>query len=175
MEKTNVPDPKKHADDRNGLEPLIRRIPRIRGYLEKEYRRDSDQLARQWLAERLERAKPKLTDFLRELTEQGQLAALGDGDRLRARLDKVIGRFRSAPAGYSGLFDFVKVREDRLDQVYAHDAAMMELVEQAATAIESLRADEADARARLRSVTDLIDGVDRQFDKRADLLSGLEN
>lgn len=168
-------DPKKHADDRNMFESLLRRIPGFRGYLEKEYRRDSDQLARKWLAERLERAKPRLNDYLRELTEQGSLSALGDGDRLRARMDKVIGRFRSAPAGYSGLFDFVKVREDRLDDVYAHDAKMMEQVEAAAVAIESLRLGDGDSRGMLTALIERVEQVDREFDRRDDLLSGLEN
>ena len=169
-----VPDPNKHADQRNWIESILRWIPGFKGYLEKEYRRDSDQLARKWLAERLERAKPKLNDFMRELTEQGNLSALGDGDRLRARMDKVIGRFRSAPVGYSGLFDFVRVREDRLDQVYAHDAKMMEQVEGVASAIESLRASDHDPRATLQGLVDQIDQVDRSFDMRDDLLAGLE-
>lgn len=169
-----VPDPKKHADDRNWFETMLRWIPGFKGYLEKEYRRESDQLARQWMSERLERSKPKLNDFMRELTEQGNLGALGDGDRLRARMDKVIGRFRSAPAGYSGLFDFVKVREDRLDQVYAHDAKMMEQVDTVASAIEALRPSESAAQAILRTLVEQVDGLDRAFDQRADLLAGLE-
>ena len=170
-----MPDPQKHADDRNWFESILRKIPGFHGYLEKQYRRESDQLARQWMAERLERTKPAINDYTRQLTEEGRLGELGPCEKLRSRMDKVIGRFRSAPAGYSGMFDFVKVREDRLDEVYRHDAAMMEQIEKVATQIETVKHSQEDAALVLPQLIDLVDEADRQFDQRADLLNGLES
>ncbi len=52
-----MPEPRQHAQSRGWIESIGRRIPGFKGYLEKEYRRDSDALQRTWLADRLQRAK----------------------------------------------------------------------------------------------------------------------
>lgn len=170
-----MPDPQKHADERNWFESLLQKIPGFRGYLDKQYRRESDQLTRKWMAERLERSKPAINDYSLRLTEAGKLAELAPCEKLRSRMDKVIGRFRSAPAGYSGMFDFVKVREDRLDAVYRYDAGLMEVVEKVATRVETLKHSQEDSSLVVPTLIDLIDELDRQFDQRADLLNGLED
>ena len=51
-----MPEPRQHAQSRGWIESILRRIPGFKGYLEKEYRRDSDALQRTWLADRLQRA-----------------------------------------------------------------------------------------------------------------------
>ena len=170
-----MPDPQKHADERNWFESLLQKIPGFRGYLDKQYRRESDQLTRKWMAERLERSKPAINDYSLRLTEAGKLAELAPCEKLRSHMDKVIGRFRSAPAGYSGMFDFVKVREDRLDAVYRYDAGLMEVVEKVATRVETLKHSQEDSSLVVPTLIDLIDDLDRQFDRRADLLNGLED
>ena len=170
-----MPDPQKHADERNWFESLLQKIPGFRGYLDKQYRRESDQLTRKWMAERLERSKPAINDYSLRLTDAGKLAELAPCEKLRSRMDKVIGRFRSAPAGYSGMFDFVKVREDRLDAVYRYDAGLMEVVEKVATRVETLKHSQEDSSLVVPTLIDLIDDLDRQFDQRADLLNGLED
>lgn len=169
-----MPDPQQHANDRNWFESLLQKIPGFRGYLDKQYRRESDQLTRKWMAERLERSKTSINDYTLRLTEAGKLAELAPCEKLRSRMDKVIGRFRSAPAGYSGMFDFVKVREDRLDAVYRHDASLMEVVEKVATQIETLKHSQEDSSLVVPTIIELIDNLDRQFDQRADLLNGIE-
>src|SRR3990170_2263681 len=55
-------NPKDHSRDRNWLEELLRRVPGFRGYLEKEYRRESDKLQRDWMADCLQRAKAGLEE-----------------------------------------------------------------------------------------------------------------
>ena len=47
-------EPKDHVENRNLIESILRRIPGFRGYLEKECRRESDQLQRKWQAEAVE-------------------------------------------------------------------------------------------------------------------------
>ena len=55
--ETNMPEPRDHTEDRNWIEAVLRYVPGFRGYLEKEYRRESDDLQRDWLADRLQRSK----------------------------------------------------------------------------------------------------------------------
>lgn len=168
-----MPDPSKHAKDRNWIESILRNIPGFRGYLEKEYRRESDELQREWLADRLTRAKRAIGDLTRPLADAGQIDALPQVDRLRGRLDKLIGRIRGAMQGYSGFFDLVRIREPQLEQIYEHDAQLVADVDALGAAIEKLPERQGEIADALPPLLDQIDALERQWDKREDLLKGL--
>ncbi len=89
-----MPEPREHTINRNLVESVLRYIPGFRGYLEKEYRRASDDLQRVWLADRLQRSKRAIDELTRPLVDAGQIDLLPQVDRLRGRLDKLIGRIR---------------------------------------------------------------------------------
>ena len=72
----NMPEPKEHTRDRNFIEDILRRVPGFRGYLEKEYRRASDDLQRDALADRLGRAKRAIDEAGRRLVDAGQIDTL---------------------------------------------------------------------------------------------------
>jgi hypothetical protein len=133
-----MPEPRQYTEHRNALETLLRHIPGFRGYLEKEYRRDSDALQRTWLTDRLQQGKRSLETVSSQLADAGRLEVLAQYDRLRAKLDKVIARIRGAWQGYSGIFDLVRVDANLLDRVYEHDVAWMHGVEEFAESLERL-------------------------------------
>jgi hypothetical protein len=133
-----VPEPRQHMEHRNALETVLRHIPGFRGYLEKEYRRESDALERTWLSDRLQQAKRSLDTVSSQLADAGRLDLLTQYDRLRAKLDLTIARIRGAWQGYSGIFDLVRVDEARLDRVYEHDVALMQLVEEFSESLKRL-------------------------------------
>jgi hypothetical protein len=169
-----MPEPSEHAEHRNLIESVLRYIPGFRGYLEKEYRRESDELQRTWLADRLQRSKRAIDQLARPLADAGQIDALPQIDRLRGRLDKLIFRIRAAMQGYSGFFDLVRVREDLLDRVYEHDVALMHDVDALAGAVEELPGRPDQIAATVPDLFDRIDGLERQWDVREDMLKGLE-
>src|SRR5271170_6160851 len=113
-----MPEPIDHVKSRGWIESILRRLPGFKGYLEKEYRRDSDALERNWLADRLQRSKGALEIYGRTLVEGRKMDLLGQLDHFRARLDRTIGRIRGAMQGYSGFFDLVQVNEASLDRIY---------------------------------------------------------
>lgn len=166
-------NPSRHADDRNWLESLGRSIPGFKGYLEKEYRRESDFLARKQLADRLQRAKPSLDSYMRNLLDAGVLDGLPQCERVRTKVDSLVNHIRSAERGYSGLFDYVKVKQDLLDQVYEHDMSLMSDVNGAADAIEALAGSSEQPAQAIPPVLKQLDEVERLFQKRGDLLKGL--
>lgn len=133
-----MPEPRDHMQHRGALETLLRHIPGFRGYLEKEYRRDSDALERTWLADRLQQSKRSLDTVSSVLANAGHLESLPQIDHLRAKLDRVIARIRGAWQGYSGIFDLVKINEASLDRLYEHDVGMMNRVDEFATTVERL-------------------------------------
>jgi hypothetical protein len=104
------------------MERIISYIPGYRGYKEKEIRRETDRLVRMHATSQLKKA----LDNIRELLSSIPLAEKDRelADRVLIRLDMVKQKTERAVAGYAGLFDIVKVREDRLDQLLAHDEGL---------------------------------------------------
>ncbi len=168
-----MPEPKEHTEDRNFIETVLRYIPGFRGYLEKEYRRESDDLQRDWLANRLQRAKRAIDELTRPLADAGQIDLLPQIDRIRGRLDKLIGRIRGAMQGYSGFFDLVRIDESVLDRIYEQDVALMGEVDALAQAIEQLPGKENVAEM-LPELLRRTDDLEKHCDVRADMLAGLE-
>ena len=167
-------EPHQHADKRNWVESFLRWIPGFHGYLEKEYRRESDYLIRTVMADRLQKAKPSLDEYQRGLLDTGQIDALPHIDRVRVNLDKVIGRLRAQVRGYSGFFDYVRVTEQLLDQVYEHDMRMVEEADHLAATIEQLKVKGADTPAVIVSdILNRINEFESKFDYRGQLLQGI--
>jgi hypothetical protein len=169
-----MPQPKDHTLKRGAIESVLRHIPGFKGYLEREYRRDSDKLQRDWLADRLQRSKRAIDDVIVRLTDAGQLDPLPVCDRLRARLDKLMGRVRGAMRGYSGFFDLVSVDEAMLDRVYAHDVKIMDQVESLAESVERLPAEPNPLRQAIDKALAQLDDLEQEWQFRTDILRGLE-
>jgi hypothetical protein len=165
-----MPEPKTHAEQRPLVERVLQHIPGFKGYLQKSNRRESDALQRDYLASRLERAKRALDDYARNLVDTGHLDALPQCDRVRSKLDRLLGRIRGAMQGYSGVFDLVRIDEGVLDKVYEYEVSLLQQVDALAEGLEHLHAEVA----ALPSLGQLIDELERSWDHREDLLKGLE-
>jgi len=167
-------DPARHTDDRNVLESILRYIPGFRGYLEEEYRRESDFLLRQWLADQLQQGKRGLDEYLQSLVAAMKLDDLPAFERVRAKLDGVIGAIRSAERGYSPLFGFVRIRTEQLDQAYLADQGLIDIVHQLTSQLERLgAADVAPGQLAIRLIQS-IEALAAQFRRRAEILKGVE-
>jgi len=168
-----MPDPKQHADRRNVFESLLRYIPGFRGYLEKEYRRESDELARNWMADRLQKAKRALDDFSRVQVDAGQLDDLPAMERIRSRLDKLVSTLRGDVRGYSGFFDYVRVDENVLDRVYQNDMELLNEVKAFTESVEQLQ-DKPDApKSVAKDLQHRVDQLIEKYQQRRDLLTGI--
>lgn len=122
-----MPDIVEKVKGERGLfEKVVSYIPGYHGYKEKELRRESDRLVRQQAAAHLKRASDA---FKRALSSGTSLpdAKRVTADRSIARLDLLKERVAKAVGGYSGFFDAVKVREDRLDQMITADFDLITL------------------------------------------------
>ena len=168
-------DPKRHADSRGSVESVLRAIPGFRGYLEKDYRQESDHLVRRWMADRLQRSKRALDASMTALIEAGRIDQLTAWERVKSRVDAVILRFRGAVRGYSGFFDFVQVNVDLLDRVYEHDLALVQSVEKLAGAIEQTAGNPDVSGTVTSDWLRQIDEIDRRFSQRGEMLNGLSS
>jgi hypothetical protein len=116
---------------RTALERLGARIPGFAGYLERELRREMDQLLRRHLAARLDSARSSVNSYLRglPLTAAAAVQRLGTIERA---LDAIANVVRHAGTGYAGLFDAAKVREAELEALYRFDVNLTEEIESVA-------------------------------------------
>ena len=169
-----MPEPEDHAAKRNLIETVLRYIPGFRGYLEKEYRRESDELQRDWLADRLQRAKRAVDELSRPLADAGNIDLLPKIDRMRGSLDKLIARIRGAMQGYSGFFDLVRVDEKLLDRIYEHDVALMRRIDTLGETIEGLPEKQDRIAPVVSDLLEQISALQRRWDVREDMLKGLE-
>jgi hypothetical protein len=168
-------DPERHADDRGLIESILRFIPGFRGYLEKDYRQESDHLLRKWMADRLQTSKRALDDYIVTLVNAGRLDQLADWERVRNRLDGLILRLRGAVRGYSGFFDYVQVDTQVLDQVYEHDRALVQQADALAGQLGQLAAKPDLAESTAGVFLRQIDELDQNFARRGEMLDGLAN
>lgn len=166
-------DPAKHDDARGIVESILRKIPGFRGYLEQEYRRESDHLARMWLADRLDACKAGVDRYQRNLLDARKIDYLDDCERVRTRLDTLASRVRGAMRGYSGVFDFVRVNEELLDQVYELDLTLLDEAECLLKAVDELLVPEKDPPAAIAEFLKRVEALHHQFDRRSELLRGL--
>jgi hypothetical protein len=115
--------------EQNWLERLADAVPGLKGYRDKEARRDTDKCFREYLADRIDRARRSLDDIKATLVEEGQLERLDEIDRYSQRLLKIANLMRHATYGYSGFFDQVKIQEAELDRIYQYDLSLVADVE----------------------------------------------
>jgi hypothetical protein len=153
------------AERRNWLERIAAKIPGIRGYVDRELRRDVDKMQREWLAQQLDRGRGSVQERIREWSRTGNLANLDVASSLDKALDRLANRIRHADYGYTGFFDVVKIREAELDRLYEFDLGLMDTVEDVAMRISSLPGTAAEP--ALRSLLEAVADADRAFDERA--------
>jgi len=167
-------EPKDLLRGRPFLESLLRYLPGFRGYMEPEYRREADQMQRDFLAERLQRARRGLDELARRLTDQVQLDALPLVDRVRARLDKLMTGIQGAMPGYSAFFSLVQVDSTLLDKVYEFDAQLTQRVEGLAQQIEQLPQHLTDAGNQLYATLTTLDQLEEHWQGRDQILRGMK-
>jgi hypothetical protein len=113
------------AKERMGaIERVIKGLPGIRGYVDKELRRDADKQVRNLLATQLEEQKQALFQVQQTLLRNGGLQHMGELDAAIQKLQILIDRTKSASYGYAGLFDAVRIQENELDALYRFDVAL---------------------------------------------------
>ncbi len=165
----------KIMDERGGLEKLVGKIPGYKGYKEKELRREADRLLRETLARQFEAQWQRLADLQKQLLSSGGILYVDDLDSAVTRLRGFIDKLKTAPMGYSGLFDAIKVKEDDLDKLYQFDNQLADNVGNISTAIDGVQS-AIDAQQGIPESIRELDKLCRQlnvlFDQRKGVLAG---
>jgi len=116
----------KVKEERSFFEKVASYIPGYHGYKEKELRRESDKMIRENIVRMLKEAKTALNESIREVSDSGNVNAFQYANRALAVLDRVTSKIEHADYGYSGFFDAVKVKEDKLDKLIEFDLNLLD-------------------------------------------------
>ena len=150
------------------LEELIEKIPGLKGYREKDDRRETDKRLREWLAGQLDQARSGMQGAQRDLLSGGKLELLSEADRIGSKLQRAADSLRYASYGYSGFFAQLKIREDELDRYYDYDHDLAENVRNIQAGVAALGGAE-DAAAAIKDLEGRADTLITAIEKRKTL------
>lgn len=155
------------------IERLLKGLPGISGYVDKELRRDADKRLREFIANQLTEQKLHLLTIQKQLLGSGGLRWLAEIDQVIQKLQTLTDRIRTASYGYAGLFDAVKIGETQLMALHQFDtelatqvATIGEAVTQLQTAVTSNEA----LQPTLQALTQAIMTMETQFNRRRDAI-----
>lgn len=110
------------------LERTFAGLPGIKGYKEKELRREADKTVRELLARDLDEQRKRLQALQVDLLGAGGLQWVDDVERAVNKLQTLVDRIKTASYGYAPLFDDVKVKEPQLEALAQFDQQMVDRV-----------------------------------------------
>ena len=151
------------------IERVLKGLPLVREYNDKELRREADRRLRQLLASELEQEKQRLYDIQKQLLRSGGLAWMDDSDGAIQRLQTLIDRIKTASYGYAGLFAAVKIEAEQLDALHRFDLALAERAREINEQIDRLEASAANRDAlgpAIEAVNGTVTDFQRLFDRR---------
>jgi len=163
---TNMQDP---------FRKLVGYIPGFGGYVQRENRRDADKLLRDTVARRFNEQWQRVSQLQSDLVSNGMIAYVDDVEKAALKLRTFIDKLSTAPRGYSGLFDAVKINEKELEAIYQFDAAFFDLADQISHAVDNLEQtmnDEAALPAAIRNLTSLARLAVETYEKRSEAVTG---
>ena len=163
----------KAEDAMGAVETVIKGLPGVQGYVEKELRRDADWRVRQMLATRLTEQKEKLVDIQKGMLESGGLDGLDKVDGVVTNLQTLIDRVKTASQGYAGLFAAERIREEQLDALHRFDVALATNVAKIADAI-TLLANAENKSTSLGDVASTVSEMNALIMRRSEAVSDPE-
>ena len=158
------------------LEKIKRIIPGYNGYVNRDNSREIDTLLRNTLADSLDNNKTSLKNAVLNLSRSGKLFETDGIDRLQNKIQEAIGKLRSAVRGYSGAFDVVKVKDDKLNMLYQFDSNLLDSVNginNACSEIDANSAANTDIAPALQKTHELLDNLIKGFDERENILRSI--
>lgn len=158
----------------NFLEKITRIIPGYDGYVNRDNSRELDTILRNTLAARLDANQVKLKNVVLNLSQGGKLFETDSIDKLDKKLQLCVGKFKAAARGYSGAFDVVKVKEDKLNQLYQFDASLLnnvDVISEACTSLENCSKANTDIKPDSEKVSLHLDELIKMFDEREKILN----
>jgi len=152
---------------------LASKIPGFKGYVERQNRRDSDKLIRDTIFRRFRELESRVSDLQVEFINQGEIKYTDDLEKAALRLRTFADRVRTAPRGYSSLFEAVKINEAELAQLYEYDATLLDKSEEIGHAIDNVQSSVGTdgLPAAIRNLQSLSKECVKAYDRRQEVVA----
>lgn len=158
-----------------GLERAISGLPGIKGYREKEMRREADKQVRESLARRLEARRRKITALQSELLGAGGLLWMDDVERLVGRLQLLIDRVKTATYGYAPFWGLERIKEEELERLAAFDQSLFDelgRLDEAVSALENAVASGEGIKEAVKNLGALLNALNETWGRRQEVIQG---
>lgn len=155
------------------VERLLKGLPGIADYVDKELRRDADKRLRELIAGQLTEQKLQLLTIQKQLLGSGGLHGLAEIDQVIQKLQTLTDRIRTASYGYAGLFDAVKVGETQLAALHQFDKALatqVAAIGEAVTQLQTAVTTHETLQPAVQAITQAVMAMDTQFSRRRDAI-----
>jgi hypothetical protein len=165
----------KVTNQQDPFKRLASNIPGFKGYIERQNRRDADKLLRDTVARRFDEQWQRASHIQVDMVSNGMIQYVDDMEKAALKLRTFIDKITTAPRGYSGLFDAVKINERELEAIYQYDAAFFDLAEQVGRALDHVEASLGDQEAlpaAIRNVTSIARMAVETYNRRSEVVIG---
>jgi len=167
-----------NSPEKNKFEKLLEKIPGIKGYKEKEARRDTDKLVREAIARRFEEQWDRIAGIQRDLLKTGNLLFVGDLESGAIKIRQFIDRVKTASYGYAGLLDVVKVDDAALQQLYDYDLYLFKLADSVKSAVDVVEGNiekNEEIETAIRNLVNVAQECITAFNRRSEVITGTVN
>ena len=160
--------------DMDAFKKILEKIPGFKGYIERQARRDSDKLLRDTIFRRFRELEGRISEVQREFISHGELMYVDDLEAAAVRLRTFADRVRTAPRGYSSLFEAVKINEAELLSLYEYDATLLGMGDTVSRAIDNVQASvgKDGLQAALRHLESTARQCIEAYERREEVVSG---
>jgi len=165
-------------DNRGTLKKLQLIIPGLRGYRQREDIRVSDELLRNQMADRLDRAKGNLEGLRKLMVEGNNFTYLTAVGSVISQVQALSGEIRHAQQGYSGWAASIIIHEDKLNKLYDYDYAFVISVLQleSASSPDKLVYDPSSPNNVMVSISELgrtVNDIKQKWSMRMEAIQGI--
>lgn len=173
------PDIRQQVDaNRGAVKKLQLLIPGLRGYRNKEDLRVSDELLRNQVADKLDRAKANMQLLRSRMAMNNDLTNITTVGSLMAQLQTLSGQVRHAEQGYAGWVAPIRIDENKLNALYDYDFAFVSQVFQLdeATNPENLSYDSSSLGSIQNSVgkfASMVSELSQKWSRRIEMIEGI--
>lgn len=152
---------------------IASKIPGFKGYVERQNRRDSDKLIRDTIYHRFRELEGRVSNLQVEFINQGEIKYTNDLEKAALRLRTFADRVRTAPRGYSSLFEAIKINEAELAKLYEYDATLLDKAEDIGRAIDNVQASVGTdgLPAAIRNLQTLSKECIKAYDRRQEVVA----
>ncbi len=164
----------KARDALGGVEGALAGLPGIKGYKDKELRREADKRVRQLIAQKLADQRSRLDGIQGELLSGGGLLLLDDVEKVGKKLQLLADRIRTASYGYAPLFDAIKIKEAHLAALAEFDESLMAGVARVKVGVdriqEAVGQAEHEIKDAIRLLGNTVDELNISFSHRDEVI-----